>query len=325
MRVEPLLSRGNRIAEGRRSRRPETDEGRRLTRRPAPQQRNARSGGIQAMSRLLLELFAKDPPPPGVIVRGWMGRVSVHEIRRVGSRGPGGSVSPMTRSVLIIEDEAEFAEFVIAGLAEEGFFVCARRRREAGGRDAAQPPLGPRPARLAPPPPGRAFPAPRVPPVRVQAPVIFLTARDEVDDRVRGLDSGADDYLCKPFAFAELLARVLRPDPPPRAAVGPAPGPRRCRHRPGCPARPGGAGRPLDLTAKELALLSFFLRHPGRILTRDQIYEYVWDEAIEATSNTFEVHLKELRRKLEALGPRLIHNRRGQGYFLGDTPLREGP
>ena len=72
------------------------------------------------------------------------------------------------------------------------------------------------------------------------------------------------------------------------------------------------------------ALLSFFLRHPGQILTRERIYEHVWDEDFDTTSNTFEVHLKELRRKLEALGPRLIHNRRGQGYFLGEPPRREG-
>ena len=81
---------------------------------------------------------------------------------------------------------------------------------------------------------------------------------------------------------------------------------------------------PLDLTAKELALLSFFLRHPGQVLTRERIYENVWGEDLDTTSNTLEVHLKELRRKLEALGPRLIHNRRGQGYFLGERSRREG-
>ena len=80
------------------------------------------------------------------------------------------------------------------------------------------------------------------------------------------------------------------------------------------------AGRALDLTAKELTLLSFFLRHPGRILTREQIYEAVWDGDLDTKSNTLEVHLKELRRKLEAFGPRLIYNRRGHGYFLGKLP-----
>jgi DNA-binding response OmpR family regulator len=135
-----------------------------------------------------------------------------------------------------------------------------------------------------------------------------------------GLDSGADDYMCKPFKFAELLARV-------RALI-------RRRERPTSVVLSQGdvsvnlvaqraqrAGQPLDLTAKELALLSFFLRNPGRVLTRQQIYENVWDGDFDTSSNTFEVHLKELRRKLEAIGPRLIHNRRGHGYFLGALPL----
>jgi two-component system OmpR family response regulator len=152
---------------------------------------------------------------------------------------------------------------------------------------------------------------------------MFLTARDQVDDRVKGLDGGADDYLCKPFAFAELLARA-------RALV-------RRRERPSSSILSHGdvsinlieqraqrAGRVLDLTAKEQALLSFFLRHPGQLLTRERIYENVWDGDFDTTSNTLEVHLKELRRKLEALGPRLLHNRRGRGYFLGKPSLRDG-
>ena len=231
------------------------------------------------------------------------------------------SVAPfMALCVLIIEDEVEFAEFIISGLTEEGFSVehavdgnqgramlvgdtwdlilldwslpgsdglsLLRDYRQSGG----------------------------------EAPVIFLTARDDVDDRVMGLDSGADDYLCKPFAFAELLARV-------RALV-------RRRDRPSALILSHGdvrvdlvaqrayrAGRPLDLTSKELALLSFFLRHPSQVLKRERIYENVWDEDVDTSSNTFEVHLKELRRKLETLGPRLIHNRRGHGYFLGKVPF----
>jgi DNA-binding response OmpR family regulator len=225
----------------------------------------------------------------------------------------------MERSILIIEDELEFAQFVIAGLEEEGFCVehavDGRRGREMWEsrlwdlvlldwslphQDGLSLLRGSRQAGL-------------------QAPVIFLTARDEVEDRVRGLDGGADDYLCKPFAFAELLARV-------RALM-------RRREQPSglslCHGdvsldlvlhRAQRAGRALDLTAKELALLSFFLRHPGRLLTREQIYEGVWDGDLDTRSNTLEVHLKELRRKLEAFGPRLIYNRRGHGYFLGKLP-----
>jgi DNA-binding response OmpR family regulator len=155
-------------------------------------------------------------------------------------------------------------------------------------------------------------------------PVLFLTARDAVGDRVRGLDAGADDYLCKPFAFEELLARV-------RALV---------RRRDGvggstalsyrdvrvdlATQRAERAGHALNLTAKEQALLVFFLRHPGQVLSRTRIYEHVWDDWPEGSSNTLEVHVKELRRKLEAHGPRLIQTLRGRGYMLGDPPDAAG-
>jgi two-component system, OmpR family, copper resistance phosphate regulon response regulator CusR len=229
----------------------------------------------------------------------------------------------MAHSVLIIEDELELADFIISGLAEEGFSVSHAVDGDTGrenlvartwdlvlldwslpGQDGL--------ALL------REFRA-----TGGEAPVIFITARDEVDDRVRGLDSGADDYICKPFAFAELLARV-------RALV-------RRRELSShltlrladvsvdlVSQRAERAGQPLDLTAKEHALLVFFLRHPGEVIAREQFYEHVWGHGFDKSSNTFEVHLKELRRKLEALGPKLIYNRRGRGYFLGKAPRREG-
>ena len=140
--------------------------------------------------------------------------------------------------------------------------------------------------------------------------------RDAVTDRVSGLNSGADDYLCKPFAFEELLARV-------RVLV--------CRHdRRGntvltfddisvdlSTQRTTRAGKRVDLTVKEQALLVLFLRHAGEVLSRTRIYEQVWDERYDGLSNTLEVHVKELRRKLEAFGPRVIFTLRGRGYLLG--------
>jgi two-component system copper resistance phosphate regulon response regulator CusR len=150
-----------------------------------------------------------------------------------------------------------------------------------------------------------------------ETPVLFLTARDAVSDRVRGLDSGADDYLCKPFAFEELLARL-------RALV------RRREQGSGtilahrdvaidlATQRSERAGRPLDLTAKEQALLLLFLRHPDEVLSRTRIYEHVWDERYDGVSNTLEVHIMGLRRKLEAHGPRLIQTIRGRGYLFGN-------
>ncbi len=150
-------------------------------------------------------------------------------------------------------------------------------------------------------------------------PVLFLTARDAVSDRVRGLDAGADDYLPKPFAFEELLARiralVRRRDATDNLAMAY----RDVRVDLGTQ-RAERANHTLSLTAKEHALLIFFLRHPGRVLSRTRIYEHVWDERYDGLSNTLEVHIKELRRKLEAHGPRLIHTLRGRGYLLGDAP-----
>lgn len=218
--------------------------------------------------------------------------------------------------ILVIEDEAVIADFVVRGLREEGYTVelavdglegwhrlsteswdavlldwwlpgmegvkLLERYRQSGGT----------------------------------TPVLFLTARDAVSDRVRGLDAGAEDYLCKPFAFEELLARI-------RSLLR----------------RPGGrvaailthadvsidmttqqvqrGGQRIDLTTREYGLLLLFLRHPGEVLSRTRIYEQVWDERYDGLSNTLEVHVMELRKKLEVHGTRLIHTVRGRGYLFG--------
>jgi two-component system copper resistance phosphate regulon response regulator CusR len=235
---------------------------------------------------------------------------------------PDSSRSDMSIRVLVIEDEPVIADFIVRGLREEGFTVemasdgvegwHAMRSSEwdvilldwwlpaADGISLLR----------------------RFREARRDTPVLFLTARDSVSDRVRGLDAGADDYLCKPFAFSELLARV-------RALTR-----RRDRSvstvlRLGdvrldmATHRADRAGHLLELTAKEHALLTFFLRHPGEVLSRTRIYEQVWDERYDGLSNTLEVHVMELRRKLEAHGPRLIHTLRGRGYRFADGPQPE--
>ena len=124
----------------------------------------------------------------------------------------------------------------------------------------------------------------------------------------------ADDYLCKPFAFEELLARVRvllrRPQQSSltleyrdiRADLAAQ--------------RATRGGHPLDLTAREFALLCLFLQHPGTVLSRTRIFDTVWGDQYDGLSNTIEVHVKEIRRKLETCGPRVIQTRRGSGYVL---------
>jgi two-component system, OmpR family, response regulator MprA len=147
------------------------------------------------------------------------------------------------------------------------------------------------------------------------APILMLTARDAVPDRIAGLDSGADDYLVKPFDFDELLARVralLRRVQPPDAAVL-----RFADLRLDTGTREAFRGdRTIELTTREYELLVLFLRHPRRVLTRDQIFDHVWGSA-SVDSNAIEVHIGRLRDKLEAAGePRLIQTVRGAGYAL---------
>jgi two-component system copper resistance phosphate regulon response regulator CusR len=217
--------------------------------------------------------------------------------------------------ILVVEDEADLADFIVRGLREEGFAV----ERAADGPQAWEAlQLGPWDLVVLdwwlPGEDGLAV-LRRYRQARGAAPVLFLTARDAVADRVRGLDGGADDYLSKPFAFDELLARIRallrRRDRLPEMTIAHGNvsidlATRRARR----------AGQALDLTAKELALLTFFLRHPGQVLSRTRIYDHVWDENFDGLSNTLEVHVMELRRKLEAHGPRVIHTLRGQGYLF---------
>lgn len=159
---------------------------------------------------------------------------------------------------------------------------------------------------------------------KLRIPILMLTARDAVEDRIHGLDSGADDYLVKPFAFDELLARLralLRRAPhllPTRIAVGDLVVDTRRQ-------RATRRGEPLPLTAKEYALLEFLARNAGRVLGRAEISEHVWDDNFDPVSNTLEVTIARLRRKLEPPGAKpLIHTRRGAGYLLESSPEREG-
>jgi two-component system response regulator MprA len=153
---------------------------------------------------------------------------------------------------------------------------------------------------------------------RDRTPVLMLTARDQVGDRVAGLDAGADDYLVKPFALDELNARVRALL---RRANGDDHGERLSYldlELDLASARAQRGGRPLELTRTEQRLLELLLRNPDQVLPRDMIYERVWGHDISATSNSLDVYVGYLRRKTEDGGePRLIHTVRGVGFRLG--------
>jgi heavy metal response regulator len=149
-------------------------------------------------------------------------------------------------------------------------------------------------------------------------PVLMLTAKDSVEDVVKGLDAGGDDYLTKPFAFAELLARV-------RALL------RRKEREPGVELRVADlvldpvthmvrrGDQEIDLTAKEYALLEYLMRHPNRVVTRTMISEHVWDYHFDPMTNVIDVYVNHLRRKIDLdSSRRLIHTIRGVGYILQD-------
>ena len=226
----------------------------------------------------------------------------------------------MSVRILVVEDDDEIADFLVRGLREEGFTVGRAidgkdgwHHLQTGGWDVIL----------------MDWWLPGTDGLELQkrfrqtdqvTPVLFLTAKDAVSDRVKGLDHGANDYLCKPFAFEELLARVRVLARQQGRTTNTLVSFKDVRvdlatHR------AERAGQRLDLTAKEQALLVFLLRHPDEVLTRTRIYEQVWDERYDGLSNTLEVHVMELRRKLESHGSRLIHTLRNRGYLLGEEPM----
>jgi two-component system copper resistance phosphate regulon response regulator CusR len=222
--------------------------------------------------------------------------------------------------ILIVEDEPKIAAFLRKGLTENGFAVDVATEGEAGLHlartvaydlvvlDVLLPRLDGWSILAALRGEGK------------QTPVLFLTARDSVQDRVKGLELGADDYLVKPFAFSELLARV-------RSVLrrGPIRQPETVRvadlevdvvrHR------AFRAGQRLELTPKEFALLSLLGRRAGEVLSRTLIAEQVWDVNFDSDTNVVDVHVRRLRSKVDdPFERKLIHTVRGVGYVLEERP-----
>jgi DNA-binding response OmpR family regulator len=217
--------------------------------------------------------------------------------------------------LLVVEDDPTVGASLVAGLEHGGYAVDLARDGEDALHRAAGAEYDAVLLDLGLPGLGGLDVLRRLRATAKEVPIIVVTARDAVADRVRGLDAGADDYLVKPFALDEVLARVralLRRRGPKLPAVltfadltlDPA---RRQAKR---------SGQLLDLTPRELSILEFFLRSPDIVLTRSMIAEHVWDDRFESFSNVIDVHVRNLRRKLEALGPPLIQTVRGEGYAL---------
>lgn len=153
-----------------------------------------------------------------------------------------------------------------------------------------------------------------------RTPILMLTARSGLGDRVTGLDAGADDYLAKPFAVEELLARLRALARRPRTAPSITLRYADLELDPQTLAVTRG-GTPLGLTSRELALLEYLLRNPERVLSRARILEHVWDDNFDPVGNVVDVLVGRVRRKLEdAGGPPLIHTVRGRGYTLAERP-----
>ncbi len=225
-------------------------------------------------------------------------------------------------SILVIEDEPKTGDYLQRGLAESGFGVRLARNGRDGLHIAREEAIElvvldvmlPRMDGW------EVLAALRADPATAQMPVLFLTARDEVQDRVRGLELGADDYLVKPFAFVELVARIrtlLRRGPVREEAqicIGDMEIDvlmRRVRRR----------GTPIVLTAQEFALLHLLARRQGQVLSRALIASQVWDMNFDSDTNVIDAAVRRLRRKIDDPFPdKLIHTRRGMGYVCEAVP-----
>jgi two-component system, OmpR family, copper resistance phosphate regulon response regulator CusR len=227
--------------------------------------------------------------------------------------------------VLLVEDDARIARFVGKGLREQSYAVDvatngddALYQAEINSYDVFILDV------MIPGPDGFAV-CRQLRQAGIRAPILMLTARDVVDDRITGLDQGADDYLIKPFEFGELLARlrallrrsseVRLPEIKIQDLVLDTRGQRVSR-----------AGRSVAVTTKEYALLEFLARNVDRVIGRAEIAEHVWDESFDPFSNLIEVYVNRLRKKIDPPGSEpLLHTRRGAGYFIGRANGSQSP
>jgi len=236
------------------------------------------------------------------------------------ARGPNHHIGSCRMRLLVVEDDPRLAHLLARGLREEGYAVdtCG------DGHDAVAQVMvnGYDAILLDVMLPGQdGFTVVRTLRERgVRTPVLMLTSRDAVNDRIAGLDSGADDYLVKPFDFGELLARLraLLRRPESLQAMRITVGDLEVDLHTHAVSR---GGEPILLTAKEFALLELFARHAHRMLSRAEIVAHVWDENHDPLTNAVEVYVNRLRGKIDrAPWTPLLHTKRGAGYILTDHP-----
>lgn len=217
--------------------------------------------------------------------------------------------------VLVVEDDPDMARFITRGLGEQAYAVDAVASGESAIEHAMTAPYDAIILDVMIPPPDGLEVCRTLRAHGINAPILILTARDAVRDRVEGLDAGADDYLVKPFEFAELLARVralLRRRGTPHAPVVEVSDLRidTLAHR------VTRGGEELTLTTKEYSLLEYLAVNAGRIIGREELAEHVWNENFDPFSNLIEVYIGRLRRIVDRRAPALIHTIRNAGYIL---------
>lgn len=221
--------------------------------------------------------------------------------------------------VLIVEDERKILRGLERGLGAAGYEVLSASSGEAGYELALREPLDCMVLDLMLPGKDGVAILRDLRAAGKTLPVLILTARDEIEDRVIGLDSGADDYIVKPFAFAELLARIrviLRRGQAERETVLRGAGLEMDLLR----RRVVQGGAEISLTLREFEVLEYFLRHKNSTVTRAMLGRDVWKEPEYALTNVIDVYINALRKKLEKPGSRpIIHTLRGVGYSLQDT------
>lgn len=221
--------------------------------------------------------------------------------------------------ILVVEDDKKVASFIQRGLQEEGHAVDVLHDGTDAGEQARMVNYDCVVLDLLLPGSSGLQVLRDIRARKAHLPVLMLTANDALEDRVAGLDAGADDYMGKPFALAELSARLralVRRGQPQETRLRLADLEVDTMRR-----KVSRAGQAVELKPKEYALLEFLMRHSGRPVTRSHIIEQVWDIHFDSVSNVVEVHINSLRNKIDkGFTPPLIHTIRGVGYMLSDAP-----